>query len=152
MYKRQASSTLLCAVETEEGGKGVRGKKDYGTRGSQAVSHPGTNRARPCLTSVFGREPVCSRCYGRSRKPGILLGVNIEKCSRPPVLGWILGLVRCSLTCVVELTHFTRVILIRNFSFNGATREETNRRLVNLTKTPKNSRIISLIWVGCYVE
>ena len=45
-------------------------KKAYGTRDSQAVSHPGTNRARPSLTSVFGREPVLSRCYGRRRRCG----------------------------------------------------------------------------------
>ena len=99
----------MCVVKTEEGGKGVRGKKDYGTRGSQAVSHPGTNRARPCLTSVFGREPVCSRCYGRSRKPGVLLGVDIprEVFAAPSVLG--VGSLLAHMR-IVELTHFTRVI------------------------------------------
>ena len=45
-------------------------KKGYGTRGSQAVSHPSTNRARLSLTSVIGREPVLSQCYGRSREVG----------------------------------------------------------------------------------
>jgi hypothetical protein len=34
--------------------------KVYGTRYSQAVTHPSTNRARRCLTSVIGREPVLS--------------------------------------------------------------------------------------------
>jgi hypothetical protein len=29
-----------------------------GTRCSQAVTHPSTDRARRCLTSVIGREPV----------------------------------------------------------------------------------------------
>ena len=43
-------------------------KKGYDTRGSQAVSHPSTGRALPSLTSVIGREPVDSRCYGRSRQ------------------------------------------------------------------------------------
>ncbi len=31
----------------------------------QAVTHPSTNQARCCLTSVIGREPVCSARYGR---------------------------------------------------------------------------------------
>ena len=35
-------------------------RKVYGTRYSQAVTHPSTNRARRCLTSVIGREPVLS--------------------------------------------------------------------------------------------
>ena len=37
----------------------------YSTRCSQAVTHPSTNRARRCLTSVIGRELVCSTWYGR---------------------------------------------------------------------------------------
>ncbi len=39
--------------------------KVYCTRYSQAVTHPGTNRARRCLTSVIGREPVpvCSEVH-----------------------------------------------------------------------------------------
>ena len=40
-------------------------KKANSTRCSQAVSHPSTNRARRCLTSVIGREPVYSAWYGR---------------------------------------------------------------------------------------
>jgi hypothetical protein len=35
-----------------------------GTRDSQAVTHPSTNRAQCCLTSVIGREPVRSTWYG----------------------------------------------------------------------------------------
>ena len=42
-------------------------KYAYGTRYSQAVTHPSTNRARRCLTSVIGREPVFSTWYGRNR-------------------------------------------------------------------------------------
>ena len=37
----------------------------YSTRCSQAVTHPSTNRARSCLTSVIGRELVFSTWYGR---------------------------------------------------------------------------------------
>ena len=42
-------------------------KKAYDTRYSQAVTHPSTNRARGCLTSVIGRELVYSTWYGRKR-------------------------------------------------------------------------------------
>ncbi|GBP70578.1 hypothetical protein EVAR_54388_1 [Eumeta japonica] len=38
------------------------------TRCSQAVTHPSTDRARRCLTSVIGREPVDSAWYGRWRR------------------------------------------------------------------------------------
>ena len=40
-------------------------RKTYSTWYSQAVTHPSTNQARPCLTSVIGREPVFSKQYGR---------------------------------------------------------------------------------------
>ena len=40
----------------------------YNTRCSQAVTHPGTDLALPCLTSVIGREPVYSWWYGCRRK------------------------------------------------------------------------------------
>ena len=33
----------------------------YSTRCSRVVTHPGTNPARRCLTSVIWREPVCHR-------------------------------------------------------------------------------------------
>ncbi|ESO86397.1 hypothetical protein LOTGIDRAFT_129268, partial [Lottia gigantea] len=39
----------------------------YSTRCSQAVTHPSTNRARRCLTSVIGRELVLSTWYGPKR-------------------------------------------------------------------------------------
>ena len=41
-----------------------------GTRCSQAVTHPSTNRAQRCLTSVIGRELVFSTWYGRCRRRG----------------------------------------------------------------------------------
>ena len=45
--------------------RGKKRKKVYSTRYSQAVTHPSTNLARRCLTSVIGREPVFSTWYGR---------------------------------------------------------------------------------------
>ena len=45
-----------------------RKKEDNSTRGSQAVTHPSTNRAQRCLTSVIGRELVFSAWYGRCRR------------------------------------------------------------------------------------
>ena len=44
--------------------------KVYSTWYSQAVTHPSTNQARRCLTSVIGREPVCSTWYGRRHGVG----------------------------------------------------------------------------------
>ncbi len=48
----------------------MEGKKwfAYGTRHTLAVTHPVTNRARRCLTSVIGREWLVSTCYGRRHK------------------------------------------------------------------------------------
>ena len=40
-------------------------KKAYNTQYSQAVSHPSTDQALCCLTSVIGREQVYSAWYGR---------------------------------------------------------------------------------------
>ena len=37
---------------------------------SQAVTHPSTNIAQCCLTSVIGRELVCSTWYGRRQDDG----------------------------------------------------------------------------------
>ena len=37
----------------------------HSTQYSQAVTHPSTNYARRCLTSVIGRELVYSTWYGR---------------------------------------------------------------------------------------
>ena len=44
--------------------------KAYGTRCSQAVPYPSTILARRCLTSVIGRERVCSSWYGRRQRQG----------------------------------------------------------------------------------
>ena len=40
-------------------------KEAYSTKYSQAVTHPGTNLARCCLTYEIRRERVCSAWYGR---------------------------------------------------------------------------------------
>ena len=40
-------------------------KNEYSTAYSQAVTHPSTNAAQCCLTSVIGRELVFSTWYGR---------------------------------------------------------------------------------------
>ena len=40
-------------------------QKVYNTGYSQAVTHPSTNPARRCLTSVIRRELVLSAWYGR---------------------------------------------------------------------------------------
>ena len=40
-------------------------KKTYSTGYSQAVTHPSTNPAQCCLTSLIRREPVHSAWYGR---------------------------------------------------------------------------------------
>ena len=46
----------------------AREQEAYGTRYSQAVSHPGTDRARPCLASEIGRDRACSGWCGRERR------------------------------------------------------------------------------------
>ena len=45
-----------------------RCEKAYSTWYSQAVSHPSTNQARPCLASEIGRDRACSGWYGRKRE------------------------------------------------------------------------------------
>ncbi len=41
--------------------------KAYSTWYSQAVSHPSTNQARPCLASEIRRDRACPGWYGRKR-------------------------------------------------------------------------------------
>lgn len=43
-------------------------EKAYSTRYSQAVSHPSTNQARPCLASEIRRDRARSGWYGRRRR------------------------------------------------------------------------------------
>ena len=62
-----------------EGHKRQNLQNVYSNLYSQAVTHPSTNRSRPCLTSVIGRELVHSRWYGR-RHPsrGKILMQNLK--------------------------------------------------------------------------
>lgn len=48
-------------------------KKAYSTRYSQAVSHPSTNQARPCLASEIRRDRARSGWYGRRRRRAVAL-------------------------------------------------------------------------------
>ena len=55
----------------EKGTDKVQKSKDANSiQCSQAVSHPSTNRTQHCLTSVIGRELVCSMWYGRWQEVG----------------------------------------------------------------------------------
>ena len=67
--------------------KKSQNSKVYSTRYSQAVSHPSTNRARHCLTSVIGREPVYSTWCGRRRNEiGISQSYTFEGFNIIPVV------------------------------------------------------------------
>ena len=72
-------------LTTQSNSKTRRKKKKcvYNTWCSQAVTHLSTNHARPCLTSVFGREPVYSGWYGRRHRMAVLNSYILmlsEKC------------------------------------------------------------------------
>jgi hypothetical protein len=54
-------------------------KKAYDTAYSQAVTHPSTNAAQSCLTSVIGRELVFSTWYGRRHE--VKLCCLVQQCS-----------------------------------------------------------------------
>ena len=81
LAKRQEETTSYCELAgskksraahgtcaTCRARQGERKESANSTRCSQAVTHPSTNRAQRCLTSVIGREPVCSTWYGRCRR------------------------------------------------------------------------------------
>ena len=62
-------SLFLLPPEGRKGRNRMQKSKDANsTQCSQAVSHPSTNRAQHCLTSVIGRELVYSMWYGRCRE------------------------------------------------------------------------------------
>ena len=66
-------ASLLSFVES------ARQKKAYDTAYSQAVTHPSTNAAQSCLTSVIGRELVFSTWYGRRHE--VKLCCLVQQCS-----------------------------------------------------------------------
>ena len=51
-------------------------QNDNSTWCSQAVTHPSTNQAQRCLTSVIGRELVFSTWYGRCRERKANMGLK----------------------------------------------------------------------------
>ena len=54
-------------------------QKAYSTEYSQAVTHPSTNSAQCCLTSVIGRELVYSTWYGRRHLIQLTLAILKQK-------------------------------------------------------------------------
>ena len=75
-------------------------KKAYSTWYSQAVSHPSTNQARPCLASEIGRDRACSGWCGRKRQPQPPMrlmylpgGAMVEWLSDRESMAWAKGLV-----------------------------------------------------------
>ena len=72
-------------------------KNANSTWGSQAVTHPSTNQAQCCLTSVIGRELVFSTWYGRCRESGvnwwlyphIFLYNVVDSCRQAKVRGYV---------------------------------------------------------------
>ena len=52
---------------------------DCSTMYSQAVTHPSTNMAQCCLTSVIGRELVFSTWYGRRQNQDLQLSMWIKR-------------------------------------------------------------------------
>ena len=65
------------AKRKQRANKAIRKReaKAYSTWYSQAVSHPSTNQARPCLASEIGRDRACSGWYGRKRRQRLQRGL-----------------------------------------------------------------------------
>src|SRR6218665_327677 len=62
-------------------------EKAYSTRYSQAVTHPSTNRARRCLTSVIGRAGPSRAKTGPGRKSMMIEQVPANQGSYSRVVG-----------------------------------------------------------------
>ena len=69
------------------GAKGEGRQRAYSTQYAQAVSHPSTNQARPCLASEIRRDRARSGWYGRRRgrlPPGALRALRCACLSLRP--------------------------------------------------------------------
>ena len=67
----------------------LKPKKAYSTMYSQAVTHPSTNIARPCLTSVIRRELVYSRWYGRRHWSSRQKSIAWSKSAKQQKESWV---------------------------------------------------------------
>ena len=69
LFHRAVSSQKMKKKKKQQGPllSVKRSEKAYSTWYSQAVSHPSTNQARPCLASEIRRDRACSQWYGRKR-------------------------------------------------------------------------------------
>ena len=76
MPTNKTKLTMIARVSTVLKYGREKSVDDNSTRCSQAVTHPSTNRAQRCLTSVIGRELVFSTWYGRCREKGSNLGIK----------------------------------------------------------------------------
>ena len=70
-------TAILWQEKVFEKGKKIR--IAYSTEYSQAVTHPSTNSAQCCLTSVIGRELVYSTWYGRRHLIQLTLAILKQK-------------------------------------------------------------------------
>ena len=69
LKRKKYLNNVLCTVKKQQPLLyAQRNEKAYSTWYSQAVSHPSTNQARPCLASEIGRDRACSGWYGRKRE------------------------------------------------------------------------------------
>ncbi|KAL0609011.1 Rho-related GTP-binding protein RhoU [Plecturocebus cupreus] len=78
----------LRSTATKEGKRqGAEEPKAYSTRCSQAVSHPSTNQARPCLASEIRRDRARSGWYGRRRWRPPLAALKGDRSQARPTPG-----------------------------------------------------------------
>ena len=86
--------------------------KDNSTQWSQAVSHPSTNWAQHCLTSVIRRELVFSMWYGRCQEEVICV-MNFSKCYCTDYIVLILTFSCFDINCSKEICLFVEIALFR---------------------------------------
>ena len=80
-------------------------KKVYDTGYSQAVTHPSTNPARRCLTSVIRRELVLSAQYGRRRRNRQIVAIYTIQTIK------MIAMCRISVCRLTELARCKRLLL-----------------------------------------